>query len=297
MSNPTGEPAPIRRLREWAEAREDVRALLLTSSRASPHAPIDRFSDYDVILAVRDVRPYFADRRWLGDFGPVLAVYRDPIRRTEGFETFAYITQYEQGLKIDFMLWPVALLPRYAGAPALPEVLDVGYRVLLDKDRLTAGLAPPTYRAHIPDRPSAEEFTTVVEEFFHEATYVAKLLWRDELLPAKHSLDHMMKHDYLRRMLEWRIESDHDWSLKPGAYGKGLKKRLPPERWAALERTYAGAGLDDNWEALFRTIELFREVALEVTGRLGHAYPHELDRRVVDYLHWVRTLPRPDPGG
>jgi hypothetical protein len=37
-----------------------------------------------------------------------------------------------------------------------------------------------------------------VEEFFHEATYVAKHLRRDDLLPAKYNLDHAMKQRDLR---------------------------------------------------------------------------------------------------
>jgi hypothetical protein len=41
-----------------------------------------------------------------------------------------------------------------------------------------------------------------------------------------------MKHIYLRPMLEWRMELDHDWSMRTGALGKGLKKQLPPKIWS-----------------------------------------------------------------
>ena len=49
---------------------------------------------------------------------------------------------------------------------------------------------------------------------------------------------------------------------------------------------------DSNWEAMFRTIALFRKVATGVGARLGFAYPSDLDRRAVDYLQKVRALPR-----
>jgi hypothetical protein len=42
----------IEHLTAWAKGRPDVRALILTSSRAAPHARTDGFSDYDVILSV-----------------------------------------------------------------------------------------------------------------------------------------------------------------------------------------------------------------------------------------------------
>ncbi len=281
----------LKRAVSWGEARSDVRAMLLTSTRTMPDAAVDRFSDYDIVLAVTDVMPYFDDRSWLGDFGQVLVVYRDPIRQLHGLDRFAYITQYEDGLKIDFTLWSAGIPARIAATGALPDDLDVGYAVLLDKEGLTRDLKAPARRAHIPARPTVAHYLTLVEDLFHEATYVAKNLWREELLPAKYSLDHVMKQVDLRKMLEWHIETEHGWALKPGAYGKGLKKHLAPELWKELERTYAGASLEENWDSLFRTIDLFRRVAVEVGDRLGYAYPRDLDRRAVAYLQRVQSLP------
>jgi aminoglycoside 6-adenylyltransferase len=51
-----------------------------------------------------------------------------------------------------------------------------------------------------------------------------------------------------------------------------------------------GAGIKENWEALFRTIALFREVGIEVAERLGYAYPHDLDQRVTAYVQKMRNL-------
>ena len=53
-----------------------VRAMLLTSSRADPKAHLDLFSDYDVILVVTDIHPFFEDRTWLQDFGQVLGGFQ-----------------------------------------------------------------------------------------------------------------------------------------------------------------------------------------------------------------------------
>ncbi len=105
----------------WGTAHDDVRAMMLTSSLTVPDGPVDVLSDYDLILIVRDIHPYFEDRAWLGDFGPVLAVYRDPILFEAGFEKSAYVVQYENGLKIDFSLWPVELLQNIVARPDLPD--------------------------------------------------------------------------------------------------------------------------------------------------------------------------------
>jgi Streptomycin adenylyltransferase len=89
------------------------------------------------------------------------------------------------------------------------------------------GLAATTYRAHIPEPPSEAEFQARCEEFWWSTTYVAKGLRRGEVFFTKFALDHDAKFDALRRLLEWRIELDHGWSLSPGAYGRGSSGAYP----------------------------------------------------------------------
>ncbi len=73
---------------------------------------------------------------------------------------------YTDTIKIDYTLWPDALLERVAEQAVLPEELDEGYRVLLDKEGRTAHWKRPTHRAFIPARPTAAEYQAVVEEFW-----------------------------------------------------------------------------------------------------------------------------------
>jgi aminoglycoside 6-adenylyltransferase len=260
--------------------------MLLTSTRAVPNAPMDELSDYDVVLVVEDIHPFHEERSWLKDFGEVLVTYWDPIYPDPdyGLGKFANVIQYADGLKIDFTLWPLELLQKIVQSPALPAEMDAGYRILLDKDNLTKGIKSSTYKAYIPVSPTNEAYQKAIEEFFSDPPYVAKCLLRGELLPAKWCLDYDMKHVYLRPMLEWLMGVNHNWSLPTGSLGKGLKKKLPSEIWSQLEASYAGADTADNWEALFRTMALFRRVAKEVGKGLGYDYPLDLDERVTAFV-------------
>lgn len=277
---------------QWAARREPIRAVLLTSTRAIPNGEIDVLSDYDVVLIVQDIHPFVNDRSWLSDFGEVLVAYWDPIYPNSiyGMEQCGNVTQYTSGLKIDFTLWPVNLLKQIVAAPGLPAELDAGYQVLLDKDHLTDGMLAPTGKAYVPAPPTAAAFQLLVNDFLSDAPYVAKCLWRGELMPAKWCLDYDMKLNYLRRVLEWRIEIDHDWSQPVGYLGKGLKKRLPEDVWRAVEQTYAGGRIEDNWNALEHTMELFRQVASEVGNHLGYPYPDELHVRVSSYIERIKRM-------
>lgn len=285
----------IQHLIRWAEKRDDVRAMLLTSSRTNPNASLDLLSDYDVILVVTDIHPYFEDKSYLSDYGTVLVVYKNPIGQEDGFDCFGDITHYEDGTKIDYGIFPVEWLRWMVAQPELTPDLDLGYAVLLDKDHLAAGLKPPTHRAYIPTPPSEPVFQDLIQEFWNNAAYVAKGLWREDLILTKYVLDFYMKFHELRLFFEWQMEIERGWSVKPGAHGKGLKKWVAPALWAEFEATFVGADLEENWDALYKTIDLFRKVAVTVGEHLGYAYPGDLDRRMMIYLDRVRHLDRNAP--
>jgi aminoglycoside 6-adenylyltransferase len=244
---------------------------------------VDALSDYDVILAVAGADSFVQDDAWQFAYGQPAVRWSDEAE-VYGARTYFRGVVYDDAVKIDYTVWPVELLERVAAEERLPDMLDVGYRVLLDKDGATSGWSPPTYRAHIPARPTEQEYRELVEEFWWGATYVAKALRREEIVFAKFVLDYDMKFGVLRRFLEWRIEIEHGWSVRPGAYGRGLERWLPPDLRSELELTYVGAEIDENWAALFRTTELFRRVAREVGESLGYSYPQDVDDQITAQL-------------
>lgn len=280
----------LEQLKTWGAAQPLVRAMLLTSSRAVPNQPnVDRYSDYDVILALRDVQPFYASRDWLAAFGTVLVMYSDPIQTEDGLDSTGNVVQFEDGLKIDFTLWPVEMLRRIARQDTLPPEFDAGYQVLLDKDGLTEGLRQPSYRGYIPLPPAEDRFHKEIESFFLCATYVARYLLRDDVMAAKFLLDGEMKHEHLRPFLEWHIEIENDWKVKPGNNGRRIKKWLRPDLWASLESTYTGAGIEENWQALERLMDLMHCVASEVGEKLGFVYPQAVEQRVRIYLDRLKN--------
>lgn len=281
---------PLDKLVAWGNAHLSIRAMLLTSSRARPNGPVDILSDYDVILVVTDAERFGRDDVWLSDYGEPMVRWGDQ-DELHSLTTYFRGVLYEDQVKIDYTVWPVPLLKRIVAEHELLDEFDAGYRVLLDKDQLTSELPPPSYRAYIPARPTAAEYQALIEEFWWDTTYAAKSLWRDELVFAKRCLDYKMKIEVMRRMLEWRVEIAHDWSVRPGVFGRGLQQHLPADIWSALKSTYVGPAIENNWDALFRATMLFRRVAQEVGAALGYTYPQRLDDRVSAYLDAIRQLP------
>ena len=261
----------LARIVAWAAAEDAVRLVVVTSTRARAERPDDALSDYDVIVALDD----------LARFDPA-AAYGAPAARwgdehdVHGTRTFFRGVVYDDGIKIDWMLWP-ANVPHLVAEHGLNDNLDVGYRVLLDKDGATEHWAQPTFRAHIPAKPTEADYVALVEEFWWSATYVAKARARDERLFERFIVDELT-HGVLRRMLEWAVETRRDWNWKPGAYGRGIERELPVEVVAELDAT-AGS--------FERTVALFRNVARDVGYALGYPYPDYADDAVSAYIKKV----------
>ena len=280
----------IDKLLAWGTTHPLIRAMILTSSRTRPDGPVDLLSDYDLILAVSEVGPFAFDNAWISEYGRPMVRWGDQ-NEMYGLATYFRGVVYQNYVKIDYSLWPVELLARIEASGLLPDQLDVGYRVLLDKDRRTVGWKQPSYQAHIPVRPTEADYQALVEEFWWSTTYVAKSLWRDDLVFARWVLDQDLKLETVRRMLEWRIEIDHNWSVKPGVYGRGLKQLLTPDLWSELTSTYTSLDVEETWAALDRVIALFRKVALHVGNVLGYAYPQQVDDQVSAYLEAIHKMP------
>lgn len=275
-------------LTQWALGDTDVRSLLLTSSRARPDAPIDQFSDWDVIVVVGDEQQFANKESWIDRLGTPMVLFRTT-QQVDGVEVPARLVLYEDGTKIDFAIWPVAVLQRITDRHRLPDELNAGYEVMVDKDQLASGLEPPNYKAYVPTKPTADQYRDLVEEFWWETTYVAKGLARDELFPAKYSFESVIKFELLRRMLEWHIEVKNNWSVRLGVQGRGLKRLLGPNLWNEAESTFVGPSIAENWDALFRTVELFRKLAIGVARELRYEYPRDLDSTVANYLRSLRN--------
>lgn len=285
----TDEAEVLGRITAWAVGRDQVRIALLTSSRAVPGAPVDLLSDYDVVLIVPDPDALMAEGAWCAGVGEPLLNVQDSESHF-GVTVRNCMVLYADGAKVDYSVWPEAVLSRIDRERRLPDEFDLGYRVLVDKDDRVKDWPPPTFTAHLVTAPDEAAYRSLIEEFWFCATYVAKYLWRRELLPAKVILDYEMTYLITRRMLEWRAGIDHDWSVRPGFFGRGLHRYLDAETWRELGETYATFGIEETWHALHRAIRLFRRVAVRVGADLGYAYPQDLDDTMMSYLRQIEAL-------
>ncbi len=264
---------------------ERVRAVTMNGSRTNPNVPWDCFQDYDVVYLVSEMESFLQDHSWIDIFGermilqmPELMTILPPV----GKGHFTYLMQFMDGNRIDLTLLPLHLLHDYLQEDRLIVKL-------LDKDDCLPELEPSTDVQFWVKPPTAQLFENCCNEFWWVAPYVAKGLWRRELIYAKRTMG--LVRDMLLKMLEWQAGINTGFSLSVGKGYKYLDKYIDAASWSRLLATYSDGSYEANWEALFTACDLFRLTAQAVANHFGFTYPIEDDRRVSAHLRHVCELP------
>lgn len=182
-----------------ANADERVRAVVLSGSRTNPGASVDPFQDFDVVYVVTDVNRFVADPSWIDRFGERMILQTpdamgSPPPEEKG--TFAYLMQFADGNRLDLTLVPAAQVG--------PHMFDSLSVPLLDKDGLLPSLALPSDRDYLPEAPTAKAFEDCCNEFWWVCPYVAKGLWRSQIVYAKHCHDTFVR-PQLMAVLTWHV--------------------------------------------------------------------------------------------
>jgi aminoglycoside 6-adenylyltransferase len=269
-----------------AKQDDRIRAVIISGSRTNPDAPKDCFQDFDIIYVVTEMAPYVHNLEWIRRFGELMILQLpdemdDPL--SEESDGYCYLMQFTDGNRIDLTIYPLEKIDKMTwGGINL---------VLLDKDGYVSSLIRPGEKISIPKPPTAKAFADCTNEFWWLAPYVAKGLWREEITYARTMLDDHMR-TQLTRMLSWYVGVKTEFTGDPGKLGKYLKNYLPEEWWQLLLNTYADAGIDHTWEALFTMTRLFRDSAKAVAEKFQFTYPEGDDQRVSAHLDQVRLLPK-----
>ena len=270
----------------FANRDDNIRAVVLNGSRANPHAARDPFQDFDSACLVRDVRPYLRNWDIVRSFGEAMIVQLPEDMSEQpatGDERYSYLMQFMDGNRID-----LSFRPPHAWERPIKDSLCVP---LLDKDGILANVPPASEKDYFPKPPTDKTFQDCCNEFWWVSPYVAKGLWRGELIYAKSMLDDAVR-EQLMKMLNWYFGIKTGFKMSPGKLGKNFKSVFGTELYAEIEATYSDADIEHIWESLFTTGSLFRKLAHEVASTFGFEYPQGDDDRVSAYLCHVKKLPR-----
>ncbi|MBD1381839.1 aminoglycoside 6-adenylyltransferase [Metabacillus arenae] len=262
-----------------------IRAVGMNGSRVNPNVPKDPFRDYDIVYLVNDMQSFISDPNWIHVFGDRIILQTPENMAMFPAELggrFSYLMLFTDGNRIDLILAPIEEKDEYCKEDGLTVIL-------MDKDNSLPLIPPPTDKEYWVKRPSAEFFADCCNEFWWVSTYVAKGLWRREILYA---YDHLnLVRSMLIKMVEWKVGIDTNFSLSIGKNGKYLDRYVDKPLWGKILMTYPSGDYENSWNALFGMTDIFEQTAIYVSEKLNFEYRYEEAERVKKYLKHVQSLP------
>ena len=266
----------LERVREWADARDDIQAVAVVGSQARAETPADRWSDIDVLLVVDDVEPFIQSTTWLEPLGSLLLTF---IEATAVGGSLERRVLFESGEEVDFAVFPAGTIADLSGADEV-LVLRRGHRFLLDRMGLAKHFAA---RAAEPAPVPAHDLPRLSHEFWYRVLWAAKKLRRGEVWIAFRSCNSNLQ-SLLVTLLRWRMEEKgvdawHD--------GRFLERWADEQTLARLRGAAARYDEDDVARALTAIADLFADVERDYAEAAGLPVPvnqEEIRRRLRDVL-------------
>jgi len=268
----------VSRLMSWAETDDNIRAVIRTGSSSRGPDQADRFSDRDIEIIARDTAPLLADDGWIGHIGHVMVAQY----LANGDDPHTRLVFFEGGRKIDFTIAGRSRLDEMSETGHLNDLYERGYRVLLDKDGLTAGLPAATGAAPRRPLPSAAAFEETVSEFWFEAAHMPTYLVRGELWVVKFR-DWTMK-EMLLRMLEWHALATRGPETDTWYIGTKMHRWVEADTWREVQEVFARFDRADSWRGLVAMMVLFARLTHETAVALGLDYPVRSEQSVTAYV-------------
>jgi aminoglycoside 6-adenylyltransferase len=260
-----------------------IRAAYLEGSRVNPNVPKDIFQDYDVVYVVTETKSFREDRNWINHFGDRLYMQypEENIYYPSDVDScYGWLMQFTDGNRLDLHVctWKNAL-----------NSLEL-YKTLVDKDNLIPKKQMLSDEKYWVKKPTQEQFHCTCNEFWWCLNNVAKGLWREEI-PYVMDMINFQIRPMLRRLLEWKIGIENDFSVSVGKSAKYMDKYISKDIYQQYLRTYSIAQINAIWDAVFTMCDLFGEIATEVSEKSNFSYDLVEAGNSQEYLRHVRSLP------
>lgn len=271
-----------RRLTDWIESNDNVRAAAISGSRARSDRPADKWSDLDLLIFVRDRTSLFESTQWLDEVSPRWAIV-DHVAPIADLKVRQVL--FEGALDVDILPMPAGEFSELLADAGVADLVAKGFRILVDKDGELASVTIPVV-ASDPGGPTREAFEWTVNDFFFQTVWATKHLCRGELWMAKDDVDGYMKRDLLA-VIEWHaVATGRNVATWAGGASGGrlLERWADPAILEDLPATFAAYDKKDVARALLAMIDLFDRVAGEVGASSGYEYAADRFRSVSDWV-------------
>jgi aminoglycoside 6-adenylyltransferase len=279
----------IDKIKNWAYQTEDVIGIIIIGSYARKNKPADEWADLDLLLIAKNFEKYLVNTTWLLEIGNVKlthleqTLFGDMERRVLfqlGDDCTACLVDFVP-IGSDF----AASIKEKKLSPETLAVLNLGYRVLVDKGGFAESLPPVgSLERRQSKKPSQDDFINCANDFLFHIIWSAKKIQRGELWSAYQCLGGYLKQQCLLPMIEWFMLAKHGWDYDVWFAGRFIEEWADPEILAALKNAIPKYQKQDMIKATLLLLNLFRWLAKDTVAKLCYDYPDESHEWVTEWI-------------
>ena len=232
---------------------------------------------------VTTTKPFREDKEWINNFGKILYMHypEDNVFYPSDVENcYGWQIQFADGNRMDLHVCTKE------NALANLEL----YQILVDKDGIVPYPQETTDERYWVKEPREIEFKCTCSYFWWCLNNVAKGLWRNELPYAMDVINFVLR-PHLKRLVEWKMGIENNFSVSAGKSCKYFKKYLQEETYRQFLATYSIAEIESIWNSVFEMCDLFQSTAVELSKKQKFVYDFEQAENSLSFLHHVRKLP------
>lgn len=251
------------KMKTFGKSRDDVGACYIIGSMANIEQGVDAFSDFDVVYAVKDIKPFLKNKKWLTQFGDVMIIEAKSAcdsRMATKENVYSFPVQYREGHRIDFKFQTYENLNKVG-------FLDKNYKILFDKDGLLIKIKNCKENFFVK-KPSKSDFNNSCNKFWWNSFSVLKGYFREQEIFAMEILETVLRPE-LMKMIDWYVGFKNDFKISTGKNHRNIQKFLTKQEYEKLIKTYPAANLKSIYKAYLAICDAFVYFSDEVAYLLG----------------------------
>lgn len=258
----------IEKLKKFARDDENVLALYLVGSRVG-NKETDKYSDFDVVFVVKNIKKVIKDKSWIETFGKVMIMQEPDNVKIFGGEDnssnqYHFLVQYKEGHRIDFNFVTISHLED-------GDMKEEPFIVLLDKNGLLKKLKAKDFWKN--KKPTKKDYLACCNEFWWVSLYVLKGYFRKQELYCLEHIDNVLRKE-LMKMVDYYVTLSTQDKPSTGKNHKFLKKYLSETQYSLILKTYNAGNLRGIYKSYLALCKAFVYFSEQVALLLGiDTYP------------------------
>ncbi len=266
---------------QFVKQEEAIRLIIQTGHRLNRNAPIDLLRDYHYRLFIKEefLKNYLYQSNWMTDFGDIVISKKTILSD----QSYLIQIQFKDGVRLDLEFISI----NHLWAAIYEETLS---RVILDKDGLLHSLDEPNDSAYYIQRPTGDEFNSLLNNIWWHQIEVAKALYQDEVPLVVAMYEGVLLED-IATLLSWKVGIKYEWKVDLGHKKRWLKRYLPENIYTDYIALYPTVSYNSIWDHLFFIGPFVQKIGSEIASSLGFTFDKSQGEKITQFLHRINSLP------